>query len=322
MSDQNNENMILEPHDAGVTLLDRGGCPICGCVEHKVHIPFPDIPVVQCDECDFIYSGKVLSDKDIASYYAGKFGSERHRQGQIINAQINGWVLGQLLDLSKVERMLDVGAGYGYLPVEMHRQFGIEPVGVELSRQEAEYATSNLGVNVIHAPLSESGEEKGTFDLATSFEVIEHTPDPVGFIREMAEYVKLGGHLVIGTDNFGNRSAQALGAGFAKWIPHSHISHFAPATLELAAKRAGGLVAVGRMSYTPWEIALRRCRNGMFRISQTPAEAFCLQNVLQSEMNENYRLFALRNRVNKEWARLTSRNHLEGQIMYLLLEKE
>ena len=71
----------------------------------------------------------------------------------------------------------------------------------------------------------------------TAFEVIEHTLNPVEFIREMTQYVKPGGRLLIMTDNFCSRRAQSLGAGFPKWIPHVHISHFSPVTLKSAIEK-------------------------------------------------------------------------------------
>ena len=48
-------------------------------------------------------------------YYSRNFGSQRHLEGQRVNARTNGVVLQRLLDLKQVKSWLDIGCGYGFL---------------------------------------------------------------------------------------------------------------------------------------------------------------------------------------------------------------
>ena len=61
--------------------------------------------------------------------------------------------------------------------------------------------------------------------------------------------------MIIMTDNFESRAAKSLGAKFPKWIPHSHISHFSPNTLQACIESVKGLSVSRWLSYTPWELS-------------------------------------------------------------------
>jgi SAM-dependent methyltransferase len=76
------------------------------------------------------------TEKDNEYVQRKEFGSERHRQGQLINAKTNARVIGRLLDTRSFRTFLDVGAGYGFLLKEL-QSFGLQGIGVELSEQEA-----------------------------------------------------------------------------------------------------------------------------------------------------------------------------------------
>jgi 2-polyprenyl-3-methyl-5-hydroxy-6-metoxy-1,4-benzoquinol methylase len=304
-----------------IVLTDRNKCAICESREATVHIPFPEIPVVRCLKCDFIYSSKIMAEPSLLWYYENNFGSLRHMQGQIVNARINSWVISKLVDLRKVSNVLDVGTGYGFFLKALHDKYGLDVVGIELSRQEAQHANTALGLKVINSALGDAGLDKRSFDLVTTFEVIEHVPNPLEFIRELAEYVRPGGHLLIMTDNFSSRMVKSLGAGFPKWIPHSHVSHFSSRTLKRAIEGVAGLEVVRAMSYTPWESLLRNAYYKIRGIHKSPTEAFDLRSALEGEMRGTYRHFYLRKLVNRLWAQLACSDRLDGDLVYLLSTK-
>ncbi len=304
-----------------IKLVDRNKCAMCSSGESTIYIPFPDIPVVQCNRCGFIYSAKVLSEQDTYSYYRNNFGSHRHLQGQIVNALINMRVIEKLVDIADISSFLDVGTGYGFLLDTLKRLFKVEIAGAELSHQEAEYAVKKLGLNVINAPLVESGLKTNHYDLVTAFEVIEHILEPLDFIHAMTQYVKPGGYLLIMTDNFTSRMAKSLGPGFPKWIPHTHVSHFSPETLRTAIEASGNLKIVKSVSYTPWEIHLRDGYYKIRGIKKTPSEAFNLSETLKNEMAGKYNLFEIRKLINKTWVQLTLSESMDGDLMYFLAKR-
>jgi 2-polyprenyl-6-hydroxyphenyl methylase/3-demethylubiquinone-9 3-methyltransferase len=98
---------------------------------------------------------------------------------------------------------LDVGCGAGLVCEPMAR-LGADVTGVDASAE-------NIGVASAHAESSAldirymAGElaslNLGTFDLVTSFEVIEHVADKLVFLKQLAASLKPDGMLVMSTPN-------------------------------------------------------------------------------------------------------------------------
>ena len=142
-----------------------------------------------------------------------------------------------------------------------------------------------------------------------------------GEVEKDRDFLKPGGYLLIMTDNFDSRMAKSLGAGFPKWIPHSHISHFSALTLRKTLEETGKLELVKSMSYTPWEILLRNVYYKVRGITKTPSEAFNFSSTMENEMKGTYRFFALRKLFNKAFVKLTLSSKMDGDLMYFLCKK-
>lgn len=307
------------PAGDGGLFADRGPCPLCGGTAFSVVHDFDRVPVRRCSACGFIHSGRVMTAEGMKRYYADTFGSERHRQGQIVNAEVNIRALAKLMDLTKIKSFLDVGTGYGYLMKKMQERYGTRCVGAELSTQEAEFGRTQLGLDIKPCLLSEAGLQAESFDLVGCFEVIEHVPDPIPFVRELAHYCKPGGYVLVNTDNFEAAAVRKMGAEFPKWIPHSHVSHFAPATLTRCVESVPGLKVERTLSYTTWENAVRAAM--MRRKPRTPGEVYNLDDAMKTEMGGAYPMFPLRKAMNKAWFSLRYRNDLDGAMMFVLARK-
>ncbi len=294
---------------------------MCGGESFAVHMPFPDIPVRRCVSCGFIHPAVVMSPEAMARYYREVFHSPWHRQGQRLNGRVNEAALGRLLDLRSVKSFLDVGTGYGFLLRRLSRR-GISCIGTEPSLTEAKYAREALGLNVIADLVQDAGLPEASFDVVACFEVIEHVPDPIPFIGALAALVRPGGWLVINTDNFENATVRALGPEFPKWIPHSHVSDFAPATLERAMHAVPGLRVERCVSYTAWEMAARRA---LMRLRgkepREPGQCYSFAAERAREMNRAYRLWPLRLAVARGWFALTNRRDASGSMMFMAARK-
>jgi len=310
-----------EPHFKGIRYINRGVCPLCDSIEQEIYIAFPEIPINRCMNCNFIFSARLMSDKDLDIYYRQGFGSDRHLQGQLINAKINIRALRILLGNKNINTFLDVGTGYGFLLKEVEDTYGISATGVELSKLEVHYGIHQLGAKILNCSLKESGLKPHSFDVITCFEVIEHIRNPHNFIDELLFYLKPEGYIVVMTDNFESSVVKDLGVGFPKWIPHSHISHFAPKTLhKLLVDK--GLVIEKKISYTPWELIVRNLYYKFHGIKKLPEQEFDLTSILESEMRGTYQLFWLRRIINILWARYSVRNDLEGALMYVSAKRQ
>ena len=95
-------------------------------------------------------------------------------------------------------RIIEIGCGAGWVLSHLqqtwlqHRFEGLEPAA------SAYRAALTNGLQVKQGTLGNGGSvlEGAAFDFAYSINVLEHTPDPVQFLREMAAVVKPGGTIL------------------------------------------------------------------------------------------------------------------------------
>lgn len=303
--------------------VEREACPLCGrsgAGAFVPHMPFPDLPVRRCTACGFIHPAFVMTPEAIARYYREVFHSPWHRRGQEINSYVNIRALCRLTDMRRVRSFLDVGTGYGFLLKRLADSLGTQCTGVEPSVAEAHWGRDNLAVNLIDRELERAGLPEASFDAVSCFEVIEHTPDPKAFVASLARFAKPGGLVIVNTDNFEAPAVRRLGPEYPKWIPHSHISDFAPATLTRCIESVPGLRVESMHSYTAWEFlargALRALRGG-----RPIEQCFSLKAELGREMNRTYRFWSLRRAMALVGYELTRRSDLQGSMMFVAARK-
>lgn len=301
-------------------LVDRGACPLCGDESSTSEIAFVAIPIYRCQSCAFLYSGRIMTPDGLANYYAAQVSNERLQQGQEVYAHASLAALERITPLPVLRRALDVGAGYGFLLSYLNQHHGIHGTGVEPSHVESQYGRQRLGVDIRNGVLSDVALEPLSFDLVCAFEVLEHTPAPRRFVSELAEHVAPGGYLVIGTDNFDSSVVRALGPGFPKWIPHTHVSHFVPATLTRLVGELREFSIVNYVSYTPWEF-MARAALAPLRRRPSPAAAYDYEGALGREISRAFKFYRLRKAITLPWFNLNASADLAGEMMFIAARK-
>lgn len=109
--------------------------------------------------------------------------------------------LGRLAPSGGGGRLLDVGAGFGYL-LDLARARGWEVWGTDISHEAAEVARRQTGAQVaVVENLKDANFTDGFFDAVTMSAVIEHLRDPFGTLGEVHRILKTGGLLGVFTDN-------------------------------------------------------------------------------------------------------------------------
>lgn len=134
--------------------------------------------------------------------------------------------------------LCDFGCGScGFL--RLQRQRGWTVCGVDFSADAAEWARKrdNLEVQVGTWP----GEAMAgrTFDVVTSFHVIEHVPDPVAWVRAAAEKVRPGGYLLICCPIADSWAFRTFGQDWYGLDVPRHLSHFSLAAIRRLVQDAG-----------------------------------------------------------------------------------
>jgi 2-polyprenyl-3-methyl-5-hydroxy-6-metoxy-1,4-benzoquinol methylase len=106
------------------------------------------------------------------------------------------------LQYAEGKKALDAGCGTGYgsnmLATRAHHVTAIDLSGDALDYCRSHYAKPNL--EFVQKDVTKL-TYRGEFDVAVSFQVIEHLPDPSAFLQSLKQAVVPGGTILIATPN-------------------------------------------------------------------------------------------------------------------------
>ncbi len=180
-------------------------CPVCQSEESSVILSQPDtfleqLDLHQCATCSLTFLSPRLTPESIVlveetstvyDFDAAQIAEEI----SLRSAMVEG-----LERITKQHgRLLDIGCNRGLL-MEGARRRGWHPIGVELSSVAAERARQQFGLEVYETfdPIW----ELEPFDLVLAWHVLEHTLNPVAFLRQAAAFLKPSGTLALQVPSF------------------------------------------------------------------------------------------------------------------------
>lgn len=121
--------------------------------------------------------------------------------------------------------VIDAACGVGYGSWLLAEKGGATVTGVDISAQALQVARgfwAHSRVRFVEADCTNTGLQPASFDVAVSFETIEHVPVAAGLVAHLFELLKPGGRLICSTPN-----ERVIPYDPAKY-PH-HVRHY---TLE------------------------------------------------------------------------------------------
>ncbi len=167
--------------------------------------------------------------------------------------------------------VLDVGCNTGYgtlrfLPVA-RRVVGVDvsPRAIEAARRRTSDGRPEFVVTSgLELPFADA-----TFDLVTSFQVLEHVSEPLAYLHELARVVRPGGMVILATPN----AATRLYPGMTPWN-RFHVREYLPEELRELLAGAFPEVRVQGMFGTPtlYETEIQRV-DGARQRTRRKAEA-------------------------------------------------
>jgi SAM-dependent methyltransferase len=139
----------------------------------------------------------------------------------------------------KVDKVIDVGAGYGILLDEwrgLHpnaRLLAIEPSTVLANECRAK------GLDVVEDIAENVTGYQDYADLVVCFEVLEHVYDPLAFVRTLVNLVRPGGYVFISTLGVDGFDIQVLWEKSNSIFPPHHINFLSVNGFKHLFERAG-----------------------------------------------------------------------------------
>jgi SAM-dependent methyltransferase len=143
------------------------------------------------------------------------------------------------------DRAVDLGAGSGALVVRL-RQAGWDALGVDLDAAGYKADAPFMRVDLNEADFA-SQLGLGSFELVTSFEVIEHVESPIGFLRNVGRLLTSDGVAVLTTPNLDSAPARLkflLKGTIRMMDAQSERTHITPIFWDLFTRQYLSLASV------------------------------------------------------------------------------
>lgn len=143
------------------------------------------------------------------------------------------------VDQTNIESVLDVGCGYGFAVDMAANVLGWRAVGIDPSHYAREGARL-LQADIRKDYLTSATELGEPFGLVVASEVIEHIPDPDGFIQVLRRWLQPGGTLILTTPDADAIRPEASEADLVSILAvGTHLFLFSATALELVLRRGG-----------------------------------------------------------------------------------
>ncbi len=201
---------------------------------------FPIAPVIECQDCSFVFKGLRPSADYLHHHYAesGEDYIERVAE-EHPSAREDFRIARQLLRdaFPTGGSILDVGCASGYFLESLGGKW--DKHGLEILQLAAERARARGGINVHECGISSAGFAGQSFDVVCSFDVAEHMAEPMSFFLEARRILKPSGWLLIGTGDSRSLAARMSGSRWTYLCIPEHLSLFNSRSLRKGLGKAG-----------------------------------------------------------------------------------
>lgn len=218
--------------------VEVANCPICESPNSRpfesVRLEAERVGYQLCGNCGAVYQSPRMSDERLETYYVSDYLlMHQHAEGiteKELRVQAGrarhliGFMRGQVVS---VRRHMDIGSSTGKLMQAVSAAYGCVSAGVEPGEAYRAYSAAlGLRVYAMLGAAADAGESR--FDLITLAHVLEHLPDPVGYLRDLRErWLTSEGSLILEVPN--------LYGHFSLERPHLQAFHAATLRRTLAA---------------------------------------------------------------------------------------
>lgn len=205
----------------------HSACLLCGST-HFVPLPtFQHAGLQQCRDCGFVFAVQIPTVAELTAHY-----NTYSRNDYISPITVKRYE--ELLDgfeaYRKTNKIIDVGCGNGhFLKVALQR--GWEVYGTEYT-DEAIAQCKAKGILMQQGELNPANYATESFDVITSFEVLEHINTPHQEIKHFHTLLRQGGLVYLTTPNFNAVSKNLLKENWSVVEYPEHLSYYTPKTLR------------------------------------------------------------------------------------------
>ena len=267
----------LSAQDAALCFVDSGrldvACVGCGAKHAQHSFEKTGFAYAQCSDCGSLFQSPrppieafeaFYRSSESARYWADVFypAVAEVRREKIFRPRVNR-LSAMCADRGMcVDRLIDVGAGYGIFLDEWRSKFPqTEALAIEPSSALAAQCRLK-GFVVVEDIVENVRGQDSSADLVTCFEVLEHVYEPLGFVQSLVALARPGGHVFVSTLGIDGFDLQTLWDKSNQVSPPHHINFLSVRGFEELFARAG-LVDV--LVTTPGQLDVDIVRNAVKR---------------------------------------------------------
>ena len=189
-----------------------------------------------CLNCGLVYQSPRMTEDESAVFYVEEYrllyeGNTDPTVRNLANQRVRAELLHEFSrsSIGTIRRHLDIGCSIGLLLQHFHETYHCQSVGVEPNEAHRTHA-GKQGL-AVYATLDElEKHEKDRFDLISMAHVLEHLPDPVGYLAHLREKLLTSdGWLLLEVPNLYAHDSFEI----------AHLVSYSPHTLEQVLEKAG-----------------------------------------------------------------------------------
>ncbi|MCD6401760.1 MAG: class I SAM-dependent methyltransferase [Anaerolineales bacterium] len=172
-------------------------CPLCGSQQSRIfdRRKFRGHLVINrlCTNCGLVFQSPRMTEDELDAFYKKEYRQVYQGDSEPMAKDLfvqKGRAHSAVAFLEKSipppQRLLDIGASSGILLEFVQKKFGSEVVGIEPGDSYRAYAQER-GLEVFKSIEEMHSANVTGFDLISMMHVLEHIPDPVGYLRMLRE---------------------------------------------------------------------------------------------------------------------------------------
>lgn len=242
-----------------------------------------------CNACGMVFARRIPTDNELLTYYKN-YGVNNYLSPLTIKRYNE--LLDKFEPYRKTNKLLDVGCGIGFFLLEAKKR-GWEVYGTELSHDSAQVCTEK-GIKIHEGTISTSNFGDQSFDIITSFEVIEHIYNPQTELIEFNKLLRSGGLVYITTPNFNSLLRNRLGPKYNVIAYPEHLAYFTPKTLKKLFKDFG----FSRLHLHTTGISITRLKTSQGKSKQAIISAKSDDEKIRTKVENKWYLSLIKNLIN------------------------
>jgi 2-polyprenyl-3-methyl-5-hydroxy-6-metoxy-1,4-benzoquinol methylase len=284
----------------------HNACLVCGSMKLTKLKGYEKTYLCKCGSCNFVFAQKIPTLDELEKHYEG-YGRNDYLSPITIKRYHE--ILDRFEPFKKSGKLLDVGCGIGYF-LEVAKSRGWEVYGTEFTDEAIEICQSK-GISMKKGILNPNDFELESFDIITSFEVIEHINNPREELANFYKLLRKGGMVYVTTPNFNSLLRYRLKSNYNVIVYPEHLSYYTPKTL----KKVYNLSGFKTRKVEATGISLTRLKTSKGTSNQELISETSDDEVLRNKFESKWYLKAAKNTINGVLTFLGKGDSLKGEFI-------